>query len=228
MNISALQPGAVASPAVGATGQKASGLISSDFETFLKMLTTQMQNQDPLDPMKSEDFAVQLATFSGVEQQVRTNDLISAMTAQLNQMGMAQMSGWVGMEARAPVAGYFDGAPITLSLDPLPAADRTELVVRNADGVEVQRLKIDAPGQNVEWAGVADDGTALPTGLYDFELQGTTNGDLVANAPVEVYTEIVEARSMDGQIVLVTRGGATVPASLISALRDPNSSPAAM
>ena len=45
-------------------------LISSDFDTFLKMLTAQMQNQDPMKPIDSADYAVQLATFSGVEQQV--------------------------------------------------------------------------------------------------------------------------------------------------------------
>ena len=39
---------------------------SSDYETFLKMLTVQMQNQDPLNPVESSDFAAQLATFSSV------------------------------------------------------------------------------------------------------------------------------------------------------------------
>ena len=48
-------------------------VLSSDFETFLKMLTVQLENQDPLNPVDSADYAVQLATFSGVEQQVQTN-----------------------------------------------------------------------------------------------------------------------------------------------------------
>ena len=51
-------------------------LIGNDFNTFLVMLTTQLQNQDPLNPIESSDYAVQLATFSGVEQQVRTNQLL--------------------------------------------------------------------------------------------------------------------------------------------------------
>ena len=49
---------------------KNAAVLSSDFETFLKMLTTQMQNQDPLNPVDSTDYATQLATFSSVEQQV--------------------------------------------------------------------------------------------------------------------------------------------------------------
>ena len=77
-------------------------VISSDFDTFLKMLTTQIKNQDPTNPMDSADFAVQLATFSGVEQQVRTNDLLGDLGAQFGVMGMSQLGAWVGQEARAP------------------------------------------------------------------------------------------------------------------------------
>lgn len=65
------------------TPTNASGFAGGDFETFLKMLTTQIRNQDPLNPMEGSDFAVQLATFSGVEQQVQTNDLLQKMTDQL-------------------------------------------------------------------------------------------------------------------------------------------------
>ncbi|MFV2001871.1 MAG: flagellar hook capping FlgD N-terminal domain-containing protein, partial [Paracoccaceae bacterium] len=53
--------------------------VNSDFETFLKLLTTQLKNQDPLKPVDSSDFAVQLATFSSVEQQVKTNDLLTSL-----------------------------------------------------------------------------------------------------------------------------------------------------
>ena len=50
--------------------------VSADFDTFLKMMTTQMKNQDPTKPIDSADYAVQLATFSGVEQQTKTNQLL--------------------------------------------------------------------------------------------------------------------------------------------------------
>lgn len=198
------------------------GVISSDFDTFLKMLTAQMQNQDPLDPIKSEDYAVQLATFSGVEQQVRTNDLIEAMTAKLGLMGMSQMASWVGMEARAPVAGYFDGTPITLAPNPPITADRTELVVRDENGIVVQRMDIPVSADPLEWSGMTDSGVPFGTGLYEFQIESFTDGELIATTPVEVYSTIVEARSEGGETILVTRGGSAVPASLVTALRDPD------
>jgi len=82
------------------TDASATKEISSDFETFLKMLTVQLENQDPLNPVDSADYAVQLATFSGVEQQVQTNDLLKQLATQLGTGSIAQMASWVGMEAR--------------------------------------------------------------------------------------------------------------------------------
>lgn len=65
-------PGAAPGPPV----EDASASLSSDFEVFLQMLTAQMKYQDPLNPVDSTDYATQLATFSGVEQAVLTNDLL--------------------------------------------------------------------------------------------------------------------------------------------------------
>lgn len=83
--------------------------ISTDYQMFLKMLTAQMKNQDPLNPIDSTDYATQLATFSGVEQQVKTNDLLTSLTGQLGVSGMGQLASWVGMEARAAVAVPYQG-----------------------------------------------------------------------------------------------------------------------
>ena len=80
--------------------------ITSDFETFLRMLTVQMQNQDPLNPVDSNDYATQLATFSGVEQAVLTNDLLTTLTTQLNSSGLADMAAWVGKDFGSSQTGH--------------------------------------------------------------------------------------------------------------------------
>jgi flagellar basal-body rod modification protein FlgD len=89
----------------------AASMITADFQTFLRLLTTQMQNQDPLNPMESTEFASQLAQFSGVEQQVRTNDLLTGLQAGLATQGMGQLGGWIGLEARAEMPVNFEGQP---------------------------------------------------------------------------------------------------------------------
>ena len=78
--------------------------INSDFEMFLQMLTAQMKYQDPLNPVDSTDYATQLATFSGVEQAVLTNDLLKSLSSEMNAGGLADMAAWVGKDARAAPA----------------------------------------------------------------------------------------------------------------------------
>ncbi len=196
--------------------------ISSDFETFLKMLTVQMQNQDPLNPVDSSDYAVQLATFSGVEQQVQTNDLLKGLTEILGTNGMAQMAGWVGKEARAPAAAYFDGDPITLAPNPVSFADRAQIVVHDADGQEVDRFDVPVSADPVSWSGLDSSGFPRDLGLYSFELVSFSGAEALAQDPVEVYSTVTEVRSQGGETVLILKGGVAISASQVSALRDPS------
>ena len=196
--------------------------LSSDFETFLKMLTAQMRNQDPLNPVESADFAVQLATFSTVEQQVRTNTLLETLGDRVGALGMAQLSGWVGMEARAEMPVQFDGLPVTLTLAPDPLADRAQLVVRNGSGAIVQRSDVAVDAGPVQWAGVGANGAPLPSGRYTLSVESFATGDSLGETPVQVHGQIVEARNASGNIKLVMETGQEVDADAILGLRLPD------
>lgn len=194
-------------------------VISSDFETFLLMLTTQMENQDPLNPIESSDYAVQLATFSSVEQQVQTNTLLSGLSEQMGLMGMAQLAGWVGMEARAAVPAYFDGAPITLAPKPASTAEEAFLVVHDANGHEIERVSVPVSNDPITWAGVDEYSNPRDAGLYSFTLESYAHDDLISTTEVDVYSRITEARNEGGQTVLILEGGVQVNAAEVSALR---------
>ncbi len=206
------------SPSNAATSK---AVISSDFETFLKMLTVQMENQDPLNPADSSDYAVQLATFSQVEQSVLTNDLLAALSLQMTTTGMAQMANWVGNEALASVPGHFDGAPITIAPDPPLSADRVELVVTNENGTEVQRSEIPKSTEPLDWAGVANNGTPFPEGIYAFNIVSYAGDEILSDEPAGVYSRVQEVRINGGETILILQGGVGVPASQVTALRDP-------
>ncbi len=215
----AAQPsGAAASKAAGSPPAPA---LSSDFETFLKMLTAQMRNQDPLNPVESADFAVQLATFSTVEQQVRTNSLLETLGDRVGALGMAQLSGWVGMDARAEMPVAFDGAPVTLTLAPAPLADAAQLVVRDSAGNVVHRGDVAADAGQVQWAGVGTSGAPLPSGRYDISVESFAAGESLGETPVQVHGRIVEARNDAGAITLVMASGQEVGADDILGLRLP-------
>ena len=211
---------ATASAQTGPTTQ-GGGMINSDFEMFLQMLTAQMTNQDPLNPVDSSDYAVQLATFSAVEQQVLTNDLLTGLSAQLAVSSMAQMAGWIGMEARAPVRGYYDGSAITVAPNPAAVADQAELVVRDANGTEVDRMEIPVAADNLEWNGLDATGQPLPSGFYSFEVVSYSGGEVLLAEPADIYQTVEEVRSEGGFNLLTLEGGQSVPAEGVSALRNP-------
>lgn len=219
---SASNSGAVAAQIAAANASSsANRVISSDFETFLKMMTAQMTNQDPLNPVDSSDYAVQLATFSAVEQQVLTNDLLTSMISQMTGTEITQMAGWVGMDARSAAPVYFDGSPLTLS--PLPAviADEAWLVVRDADGNEIAREEIGLDGAEITWAGVDENGDPFAEGVYAFEVENFVNGEVIGTTPVESYANVIEAQNINGTMVLVLEGDIQVLASDVISLRNP-------
>lgn len=195
--------------------------ITSDFNTFLRMLTVQMQNQDPLNPIDSTDYAVQLATFSGVEQQVQTNQLLADMQGKFNQLGMAEMASWIGKEARSPAPVRYEGAPVILSPNPAVGANRAVLVVKDAQGTLVSREEIPVSTAPYQWLGAGIDGNPLPTGTYSLSLESLNGEQVISTTAVEHYARVMEAKGGTGGTKLVLEGGVEVLASAVTALREP-------
>ncbi|MGR3761361.1 FlgD immunoglobulin-like domain containing protein [Roseobacteraceae bacterium NS-SX3] len=199
-----------------------SSALTSDFETFLKMLTAQARYQDPLEPIDSTEYAAQLAQFSMVEQQVQGNDILTAMQAQMGLANMAAMSGWVGMEARAAAPAYFDGSnAISVAPNPAAVADDVQLVVTNENGTEVRRISLPVSAEPYSWNGQDEDGNAVTPGNYTFTVESRKGGDVILSETAEVYTRIAETQMQGSDVVLITDGGSAILAASVTALRDP-------
>jgi flagellar basal-body rod modification protein FlgD len=212
------QTGLAQSTARNATTSRAN--ISSDFDTFLKMLTVQLKNQDPLNPVEATDYAVQLATFSGVEQQVQTNDLLKSLVSLFGASGVGQMASWVGKEALAPAPGFLNGAPITVLPKIADGATVADLIVRDETGQEIQRLEIGLDNQPITWAGVTSDGAPLPNGFYSFSTASYDGEVLLEESPAEVYSRVTEVQTVNGEAAVVLESGVTVLASAVTGLRE--------
>jgi flagellar basal-body rod modification protein FlgD len=203
-----------------ATAPKANAL-NADFTTFLKMLTTQMKNQDPMNPVDSADYAVQLATFSGVEQQMKTNQLLEGLQGQFGVLGMSQLAGWVGQEARSAAPAYLGDGAVTLTYAPSTQADRAVLVVKDSSGALVAREDVPLSTAPYEWLGADALGNRLPNGMYTLSLENYRGEELLGAGEVESYAQILEARGGANGTTLVLEGGVEVDATKITALRVP-------
>ncbi|MEM7519449.1 MAG: flagellar hook capping FlgD N-terminal domain-containing protein [Pseudomonadota bacterium] len=205
---------------IAQTGVQTGSVISSDFETFLKMLTAQARYQDPLEPLDSSEYAAQLAQFSMVEQQVLSNDILTSLTTQLGSGNLAQIANWIGMEALTTAPVYFDGAPVQIRPNPAAIADEVFLVARDEAGNEVQRISIPVSAEPVDWAGVSSDGEPFGEGLYIFDVESYANGEIILTEPAQVYARITEARLQEGEPVLILEGGSAIRASDVGSLRE--------
>lgn len=211
-----IQPNPAAQAAL--SSPRKSAAISSDFETFLKMLTVQMQNQDPLNPIDSTDYAVQLATFSGVEQQVRTNQILSDLSELLGGGGLGQAAQWIGKDVLAIAPASFAGDPLTIEI---PAERRTEslaLIVRDASGAVVATGPVPAGATSVDWDGADAYGQRLSEGLYRFSVRDEADASY-EETPAAVYARVSEVRAGDDGLVFTLPGGVEVPFSEVTGVR---------
>lgn len=204
--------------AAGNPGQQV--MAQGDFQTFLRMLTAQLKNQDPMNPMEGSDFAVQLATFSGVEQQAQTNSLLTALTQQLGG-GLGQLADWLGREVRVTGPVWFSDKPLTLDISPDPRADSVQLVTVTSSGRELMREEIGVGEGQVDWFGHDALGEKMPDGLYAFRVESWQNGEKIADEPVGVYSRVIEAELAHGRTQLVLEGGATTMSDQVDAVRSP-------
>ena len=82
-----------------ATSALASQQIAGNFQSFLTLLTTQLQNQNPLDPLDTNQFTQQLVEFAGVQQQLNTNDSLATLVSLQQTAQSTQALGFVGKTA---------------------------------------------------------------------------------------------------------------------------------
>jgi flagellar basal-body rod modification protein FlgD len=136
---------------------------------------------------------------------------------------MAQLAGWIGMEARSTAPVGFSGAPITILSEPATIADQAALIIRDSAGAELQRQQIPTTAQPLQWAGVTDDGVPFPTGQYSFAVESYANGESLGVKAAATYAQVTETRQENGEIRVVLSGGPTVSASEVTALRAPQS-----
>ena len=82
--------------ATGANSMQSAASLSSNFDTFLTILTAQIQNQDPLEPMDSTQFTTQLVQFNGVEQQIKQNKNLESIMGSQEALQVASASNYIG------------------------------------------------------------------------------------------------------------------------------------
>ena len=204
------------SPPIGAANA-----ISADFTTFLTLLTTQLRNQDPLEPVDSTQFVAQLASFSSVEQQTRTNELLEAILSATGTAGtLSDAASWIGLEVSAPGGAAFDGeTPVAFFAAPPVGARSAEMTVYNDFGQPVARVTVAPDAQDLSWDGLESTGAPAPAGRYRAEITYAV-GEEATTLTAQPYGLVEEVRLIGGAPVLLLDSGSSVAIADVGTVRD--------
>ena len=209
---------AAAGAPAGASGSALSSL-SGNFNDFLKLLMTQLQNQDPTSPMDTNAFTSQLVQFSSVEQQINTNTSLTKLIEATQGNAVLQASGMVGKTVQATsdhlaLQGGKAGVGIALS-----APQALTVSVANEAGTVLRSDTLaGAAGANAwTWDGKDSSGRTLPDGSYRVAVTGVDGSGASQAVPFTVSgTATGVGRS--GSAIMVQLGGLAVDLSQVQAV----------
>jgi flagellar basal-body rod modification protein FlgD len=215
--------GTTNAPATNSTSSNVSSnstQIAGNFQQFLTLLTTQLQNQSPLDPLDTNQFTQQLVQFASVEQQLKTNDTLSSLLTSTKASTTANAAGYVGLNVTADGATKdLAGGSASWTINPSKAAAKATVTIKDANGsvVSTKTTMLAAGPQTFTWDGKNTNGVAQPNGSYTIAVTGTD----ASGQPVNVSTEVsgtVSAVDVSGDSPLLTVGGTTIPLSSVKTL----------
>lgn len=210
------QTGAAAAAGSGASSRTT---IAQNFDSFLLLLTTQLKNQSPLDPLDTNQFTQQLVQFASVEQQLKSNDTLSALLASTRASTTSTAASFVGLTVTADssTARYADGKA-TWSLNAARDASRATVAIRDKSGTEVAQktINLKAGAQTFSWDGITPKGQ-VPDGDYAITVTAVD----AAGRAIEVKTEVsgkVDSVDLSDSTPVLVIGGSRVPLSSVKSI----------
>ena len=197
--------------------------LNEDLNRFLKLLITQLENQDPLEPMDATEFTSQLVQFAGVEQQINANANLEKLLKLQQTSQISSMVGFIGnaVEAVGNTVQLEDGvAASTYTLD--VNADSVTISVRNDSGLIVYTLDGDpeAGTHDFVWDGKDKNGLLQPDGAYAIIVSAKDREDNLLDVSQTVSGKINGAGAEDG-VVSLFMGDVVIPMDDVISVKDP-------
>ena len=198
--------------------------LSDNYDTFLLLLTAQLQNQDPLAPMDSTQFTQQLVQFSQVEQQIRTNEQLEGLVGQYNAAAAGAALSYLGKDAIIEAdETYLAGGEANWAYR-LPAnADSMTIKVKDAQGRVIYETTT-APRTGGEhlfsWDGTKSDGSTAADGVYQISIEATDASGGRITPTISVRETIMGVDFTGTTPVVITPAGTRELGSIRSVLSN--------
>jgi flagellar basal-body rod modification protein FlgD len=219
MSVTAASPAIPTSTATTTAGSSALDNLSSNFQDFLTLLMTQLQNQDPTSPMDSNTFTQELVSFTGVEQQIETNSNLSSLIQLTQSNDLLSANGLVGKTVQISTDQIvLQGGSGTIDFT-APADGPVQIAVTDSTGRQIASTTVTATAGNNTWTwnGAETSGATAPDGGYNVSV--TTAGANGASSSLSFDSRAkVTGVQIEGGAIELELGTLTVPFDSIAAV----------
>ncbi len=198
--ISSQQKAAAASNSKTSSASNSISGVTGDFNTFLKILTTQLQNQDPTAATDPNEFTRELVQFSGIEQQISTNNKLDTLISAANPNGITPLLGYMGQYVEAPAKGKLVVQNGTSQFAyTLPSTAKSVVIeVKDSDGNTVATMNglTKAGLSRFSWDGKDNSGNAVADGTYSLKLTATdANGKTLDVSDIRLIGRVTSVQT---------------------------------
>ena len=199
-----------ANGADAATAAGARTRLSDNYDTFLVLLTAQLQNQDPLAPMDSTQFTQHLVQFSQVEQQIRTNEQLEGLVGQYQASTAGAALSYLGRDAiLATDTTSHAGQGATWAYNLGGTADEVTLTIRDGHNRDVFTTTGEqTQGDHLfQWNGKNANGEVQPTGVYRMVVTAKNNDGTAVTHSTTVRETIMGVDFSGATPLVITQAG---------------------
>jgi flagellar basal-body rod modification protein FlgD len=197
--------------------------IANNFDTFLQLLTTQLKNQNPLDPLDTNQFTQQLVEFSGVEQQLKTNDFLSSLVQANANTTNSNAVNYIGKTVTA--SGVRSELVNNQAQWNFSVSDQSMVTVNikdaNGNTVYTEQGNMQAGSGTFTWDGKDNDGNSQPAGTYSISMQAVTPEGKSINVSTET-TGTVTGVDFTGSEPVLLVGNTRLNLSGVTSVRTPS------
>jgi flagellar basal-body rod modification protein FlgD len=196
------------------TSSAATTGFGSNFNTFLKLLTTQLKNQNPTSPLDTNQFTQQLVQFAQVEQSISTNDKLSSLVSMQTSDQAISALPLVGktIQFNGNSTVLPDGGSAKFSYSLPSTASQSVITITNAQGQVVWRGagSTDAGSHDFTWNGKNPAGVVQPPGTYTMDVSAQAADKSAVTAKIAAYGKVDGVQIQNNAAVLAI-GGMQIP-----------------
>ena len=192
--------------------------LIQNYETFLNILTTQLQHQDPMEPMDSTQFTEQLVQFSSVEQQIRSNQQLEDLTSMFTNSNALGVLNFVGTTVTIDGSNAYlsDFGSVSYGFNS-PETATAEITIRNVNGDIVANytdVAVSAGAQSFRWDGTDGSGNRLGKGAYSIQINAADDDGNAVSVTTDT-SGVVESVDLSSSEPMLIIDGRAIPTSQV-------------